>query len=55
MIVSGSGENRNTQAGFINFRLYLNNLTPKFSTYVLIVKGIAVDRNLHLVVGGAPW
>jgi hypothetical protein len=55
MIVSGSGENRNTQVGFINFWLYLNNLTPKFSTYVLIVKEIAVDRNLHLVVGAAPW
>ncbi len=55
MIVSGSGENRNTQVGFINFWLYLDNLTPKFSTYVLIVKEIAVDRNLHLVVGGAPW
>ncbi len=55
MIVSGSGENRNTQVGFINFRMYLNNLTPKFSTYVLIVKEIAVDRNLHLEVVAAPW
>ncbi len=55
MIVSGSGENRNTQVGFINFRMYLNNLTPKFSTYVLIVKEIVVDQNLHLVVGGALW
>lgn len=55
MIVSGSGENRNTQVGFIDFRLHLNNLAPKFSTYVLIVKGFAVDRSLHLVVGGAPW
>lgn len=55
MIVSGSGENRNTQVGFINFRLYLNNLPPKFSTYVLTVKGIGVDRNLHLEVGEAPW
>ncbi len=55
MIVSGSGENRNTQVGFINFKLYSNNLTPKFSTYVLVVKEIAVDRNLHLGVGAAPW
>lgn len=55
MIVSGSGENRNTQVGFINFRMYFNNLTPKFSTYVLIVKEIVVDRNLHLEVGAALW
>jgi hypothetical protein len=40
-IVSVCGENRNTKEEILALELYSIHLPPKFSTDVLIVKGIA--------------